>query len=106
MTYVVMPGDTMYKIAARYGVSLGELLKANPDIANPELIYPGQMIQIPDSNVPGGDSQLPEIPPGMPPGQPPAVSPPGGMMPGMPGGMMPGMPGGMMPGMPGGTKPG
>ena len=107
MKYTVMSGDTMYKIAAQHGVSLDELLKANPGIVNPDLIFPGQVIEIPSPSIPGGIS--PELPPEIPPGEPPAISPPGGMMPGMPpGGMMPGMPPcGMMPGMPpGGMMPG
>lgn len=90
MKYTVMTGDTMYKIAAQHGVSLDDLLKANPDIVNPDLIYPGQVIEIPTPGVPGGISP-----------EPPTVLPPGGMMPGMPPcGMMPGMPpGGMIPGI-------
>jgi LysM repeat protein len=46
-TYVVRPGDTLGTIAARYGVSLGALLAANPQILNPSLIYAGQPISLP-----------------------------------------------------------
>jgi LysM repeat protein len=46
-TYVVRPGDTLSGIAARYGVSLGALLAANPWIRNPSLIYAGQVINLP-----------------------------------------------------------
>jgi LysM repeat protein len=46
-TYVVRPGDTLGSIAARYGISLGALLAANPQIRNPSLIYAGQPISLP-----------------------------------------------------------
>ena len=45
-THVVRDGDTLSGIAARYGVSLPTLLKANR-ISNPRLILPGQRIGIP-----------------------------------------------------------
>lgn len=43
----VVPGDTMWKIAVKYNVGTSELLKANPAIKNPSLIYPGQGLTIP-----------------------------------------------------------
>jgi uncharacterized YkwD family protein/spore coat assembly protein SafA len=46
-THTVAPGDTMWKIAVRYQIGYSELLKANPQIRNPALIYPGQKINIP-----------------------------------------------------------
>lgn len=46
-THVVVPGDTMSNIANRNGVPLSELIEANPQIQNPNLIYPGQEIIIP-----------------------------------------------------------
>jgi LysM repeat protein len=45
--YVVQPGDTLSEIAARYGTTVRALLDANPDITNPDLIYPGQLIILP-----------------------------------------------------------
>jgi uncharacterized YkwD family protein len=50
VTYTVRSGDTMSGIAARYEISLAELLKANPSIKNPAAIYVGQKIMIPDTN--------------------------------------------------------
>lgn len=44
---VVQPGDTLWKLSRRYGVSLDAVIKANPQIPNPDLIYPGQRIRIP-----------------------------------------------------------
>ena len=46
-THTVSPGDTMWKIAVRYQIGVSELIKANPQIKNPSLIYPGQKINIP-----------------------------------------------------------
>ena len=51
-------GDTLSGIAARAGVSLAEVLRANPSIRNPSLIYPGQQIQIPS----GGSVPAPSGP--------------------------------------------
>ena len=48
--YTVKSGDTLYKIATSYGISLGELLSANPSITNPSLIYVGQTLTIPDGS--------------------------------------------------------
>jgi LysM repeat protein len=46
-TYVVQWGDTMGTIAARYGISVQNLLSANPQVYNPSWIYAGQVISIP-----------------------------------------------------------
>jgi spore coat assembly protein SafA len=45
--YTVVSGDTMFLIAQRNGISLDALLRANPQITNPDLIYPGQTVCIP-----------------------------------------------------------
>ncbi|MGE5553761.1 MAG: LysM peptidoglycan-binding domain-containing protein [Betaproteobacteria bacterium] len=47
MEYVVQPGDTLSAIARRFGVSLAVLLAVNPEIADPDLIFPGQVVRIP-----------------------------------------------------------
>lgn len=44
--YTVERGDTLGRIAADHDVSLTDLIEAN-DIANPNLIYPGQVLVIP-----------------------------------------------------------
>lgn len=46
-TYIVVQGDTLFKIAQRLGVSLAALLAVNPQITNPDLIFPGQVICLP-----------------------------------------------------------
>lgn len=45
--YTVKSGDTMWKIAVKYEVGISEIISANPQIKNPDLIYPGQKINIP-----------------------------------------------------------
>ena len=52
-THTVAPGDSMWKIAVKYQVGLSEIKAANPQISNPNLIYPGQVLTIPttDSSV-------------------------------------------------------
>ncbi|MBQ9801731.1 MAG: SafA/ExsA family spore coat assembly protein [Clostridia bacterium] len=46
-THTVVRGDTMWRLAVRYEIGLDEIKKANPQIANPDLIYPGQVLNIP-----------------------------------------------------------
>ena len=45
-SHTVVPGDTMWKIAVKYEVGISELKSANPQISNPDVIYPGQVINI------------------------------------------------------------
>ncbi|MGB4637026.1 MAG: LysM peptidoglycan-binding domain-containing protein, partial [Limnochordia bacterium] len=53
--YTVQPGDSMFLIAQRFGVSLNALIAANPQITNPNLIFPGQIVCVPIvSQPPGG----------------------------------------------------
>ena len=47
VSYTVEPGDSMWKIAVKYQVGLSEIRSANPQISNPNLIYPGQVLTIP-----------------------------------------------------------
>ncbi|MBB3108488.1 putative YkwD family protein/spore coat assembly protein SafA [Paenibacillus phyllosphaerae] len=46
-TYTVKPGDTMWIISVKYQIGLSEIINANPSIANPHWIYPGQRLTIP-----------------------------------------------------------
>lgn len=48
LSYTVVKGDTMWKIASRYQIGIDEIISANPQISNPNLIYPGQVITMPD----------------------------------------------------------
>ena len=63
--YTVVSGDTMYLIARRFGVSLDALIAANPQISDPSLIFPCDVLC-----VPGG-------PPPPPPCREPVSCPPG-----------------------------
>ena len=47
LTYIVQSGDTLKKIAAWTGTSLEALRQANPQISNANLIYVGQVINLP-----------------------------------------------------------
>lgn len=58
-THTVRPGDTLVKIAQRHGVETNELHRANPQIRNPDVIYPGQRLQIPERQPVGGSAGIP-----------------------------------------------
>lgn len=48
----VVRGDTMWRISRSYGISLEELIKANPQVKNPDLIYPGDILEVPVTEAP------------------------------------------------------
>lgn len=62
-TYVVQRGDTLSSIARRFGTTVNALLAANPQITNPNLIFPGQVITIPGGTAPGPEPPPPPPPP-------------------------------------------
>lgn len=45
---LVQPGNTLSGIAASHGVSLAAVEQANPQITDPDLIYAGQSVVIPE----------------------------------------------------------
>lgn len=48
--YTVSKGENLTLIANRFSVSVNKLIGLNPDLkANPNLIYPGQVIQVPNT---------------------------------------------------------
>lgn len=49
-THTVVSGDTMWKIAVKNEIGVSEIIDANPQIENPHLIYPGQVLNIPGIN--------------------------------------------------------
>ena len=51
--HLVKVGETLSGIAAQHGVSLDALLAANPRIVNPNLIRPGQVVNLPPSEASG-----------------------------------------------------
>ncbi len=46
-TYTVQKGDTLWKISLRYKVGLSEIISANPQFDDPNLIYPGDKVYVP-----------------------------------------------------------
>ena len=54
--YTVQPGDTLFLIARRFNTTVETLLRLNPQIVDPALIFPGQMIRVP--------APAPAVPPG------------------------------------------
>src|ERR1041385_936722 len=58
MTYTVKPGDNLSRIAMRNGLTLPQLLQANPQIKDPNRISVGDVINLPDDStgVPAGST--------------------------------------------------
>ena len=48
ITYTVVAGDTLYKLARTYKTTVSEIVKLN-NIKNPDLIYIGQKLKIPNN---------------------------------------------------------
>ena len=46
-THTVAQGETLWGIAQAWGVTLGELLAKNPQLKNPNVIQPGQVLRMP-----------------------------------------------------------
>ena len=46
--YTVQSGDSLWKICVKYEVGVSELLSVNPQISNPSMIYPSQVIKVPN----------------------------------------------------------
>lgn len=44
--HTVRAGDTLWALAGQYGLSLAELMALNPQIKNPNLIYPGDEVRV------------------------------------------------------------
>ena len=42
-TYVVKPGDTLWQIARKYGLTVSEIINLN-QLVNPDMIYPNQVL--------------------------------------------------------------
>jgi uncharacterized YkwD family protein/spore coat assembly protein SafA len=45
--YFVKKGDTLWIISKKFQVGLSEIIEANPQIPDPDLIYPNQKVRIP-----------------------------------------------------------
>ncbi len=55
-TYTVQPGDTLYRIATRFGTTVEALVQSNY-ISNPNLIYVGQVLIVPSGGAPAPQPQ-------------------------------------------------
>ena len=80
MTYTVRAGDTLSKIAMRNGVTLAQLLRANPQVKDPNKIRVGDVINVPNEATTENTRPLPSrmAPKPMPaptPVQTPATAP-------------------------------
>ena len=60
LSHTVAKGDTMWKLAVKYETGTQEIIDANPQVSNPNLIYPGQTLTIPqlDSTVSAYESEV------------------------------------------------
>lgn len=45
--YTVQKGDSLWIIAKKYQVGLSEIIEANPQFKNPDMIYPGDKVTVP-----------------------------------------------------------
>jgi LysM repeat protein len=62
--YKVKPGDTMWDIANDFNTTLDSLLSENPQIDNPNLILPNQLISLPLDARHKGEEEEPDLSPG------------------------------------------
>lgn len=67
INHVVQPGENLYSIASRYGVSVQQIMRTN-GIVDPNMIFVGTVLRIPVSSTP----------PAPPYPYPPAPPTPGG----------------------------
>lgn len=49
--YIVQPGDSLWEVASRYGITLGDLLSANPQVDNPGHVQIGQELLLPPTTL-------------------------------------------------------
>jgi LysM repeat protein len=77
-TYLVRVGDYMQKIAREHNVPLYALIRANPQIKDPNTIYPGQILQIPTTIGPPmlPKPRQPKVPSNVPDLPVPSILPP------------------------------
>lgn len=62
-TYVVRSGESLQDIADRLGVTRASLLAANPSIRNPDAVYPGTHLAIPESETLAAETFKPHAEP-------------------------------------------
>lgn len=74
-TYTIQPGDSLGKIAQHCGLTLADLLSANPELQNPNYIHTGQILSLANNTARGGADPLSALPilPGVVAAQPGAA---------------------------------
>jgi murein DD-endopeptidase MepM/ murein hydrolase activator NlpD len=60
VAYLVQPGDTLSGIAASHGVNLAAVEAANPQLSDPNTIYAGQTVEIPNGSSASHGSSTPQ----------------------------------------------
>ncbi|MEZ4518605.1 MAG: LysM domain-containing protein [Chloroflexota bacterium] len=64
-THIVQPGQYIAQIARIYGVTPQAIMAANPQVTNPNLVFPGQALNIPLCGMPTPPPVQP-VPPRLP----------------------------------------
>ncbi|MCF2943989.1 LysM peptidoglycan-binding domain-containing protein [Paenibacillus tarimensis] len=60
--HVVAQGDTLWKLAKAWGISLSDMIKANPQLKNPNALMTGEIVNIPKAAAEAGDpAVMPEL---------------------------------------------
>src|SRR4051794_14943206 len=62
-SHTVESGESLGAIAKQHNMTVPEILAANPDITNPNLIRLGQVIQIPSARFGGSSAPMSNDPP-------------------------------------------
>lgn len=59
-TYTVQKGDTLWLISKKYQIGISEIINANTQFANPDLIYPGDKVYVPleDEAIVGVENEI------------------------------------------------
>src|SRR5207244_2495750 len=58
-THTVQPGETLFRIATKNGITVGELQNANPQLGGGALIHPGDVLKVPGCNTSGSSNPAP-----------------------------------------------
>ncbi|MFC5650104.1 LysM peptidoglycan-binding domain-containing protein, partial [Paenibacillus solisilvae] len=56
--HVVQQGDSLWKLSKAWGVPLSDMIKANPQLKNPNVLLTGEIVNIPKASAP---STMPEM---------------------------------------------
>jgi LysM repeat protein len=59
-THTIQPGETLFRIAVKNNLTVAQLLNANPQVGNGNLIHPGDVLTIPNCNGSSATSVAPQ----------------------------------------------